>query len=79
VTELVDRAAARGHRAVNPPDASVDETLVTTAHGAGRAVNVWTVDDPGRMAELVDLGVDGIITNVPDVARRVVDDHRGRG
>jgi glycerophosphoryl diester phosphodiesterase len=79
VTELVDRAAARGHRAGNPPDASVDETLVTTAHGAGLAVNVWTVDDPGRMAELVDLGVDGNITNVPDVARGVVADHRGRG
>ena len=36
-------------------------------------MNVWTVDDPARMAELVALGVDGIVTNVPDVARRVVD------
>jgi glycerophosphoryl diester phosphodiesterase len=34
---------------------------------------VRTVDDPTRMAELLDLGVDGLCTNVPDVARRVVD------
>jgi glycerophosphoryl diester phosphodiesterase len=31
------------------------------------AVNVWTVDDPDRMEALVEMGVDGICTNVPDV------------
>jgi glycerophosphoryl diester phosphodiesterase len=32
----------------------------------------WTVDDPNRARELVDLGVSGIITNVPDLVREVI-------
>ncbi len=59
--------------AVNPWDGVVDASLVEAAGAVGLAVNVWTVDDPARMAELIGFGVDGIITNVPDVARRVVD------
>ena len=31
-------------------------------------VNTWTCDDPVRMAELIEWGIDGICTNVPDVA-----------
>jgi glycerophosphoryl diester phosphodiesterase len=31
-------------------------------------VNTWTCDDPERMAELLEWGIDGICTNVPDVA-----------
>ena len=40
------------------------------AHAAGLAVNTWTCDDPDRIRELIGWGVDGICTNVPDVARR---------
>lgn len=35
----------------------------------GLAVNPWTVDDRDRIVELAALGVDGIITNVPGLAR----------
>jgi len=69
----IERAAAAGHVAVNPYDGLVDEHLMEVARGVGLAVYVWTVDDPDRMRALVELGVDGIITNVPDVARAVVD------
>lgn len=42
------------------------------AQKLGLRVVVWTVDDPADMASLIDLGVDGIITDYPDRARRVM-------
>jgi glycerophosphoryl diester phosphodiesterase len=37
-------------------------------------VNVWTVNDPEHMRQLLERGVDGLCTDVPDVARQVVDE-----
>lgn len=70
---LADLTRRHGHGALHPWDPLVTAPLVGAAHDRGLAVNVWTVDDPARMAELIAIGVDGIVTNVPDVARRVVD------
>lgn len=70
---LAADVAAAGHSALHPWDVVVDAALVDAAKVAGLEVNVWTVDDPERMAQLIALGVDGICTNVPDVARAVVD------
>jgi glycerophosphoryl diester phosphodiesterase len=47
--------------------------FVRRAHGAGQAVFVWTVNDPATMFQLMSRGVDGLITDRPDVARDVVD------
>ena len=69
----VARCAASGHRALHPYDATVDRALVDAAHERGLAVNVWTVDAPDRIAALAAMGVDGICTNVPDIARGVLD------
>lgn len=75
--DLVARASTAGHVAVNPWDPHVDEAFMAAARAAGLAVFPWTVDDPERMAELVVLGVDGIITNVPDRLRRVLAERCG--
>ncbi|MBI5082454.1 MAG: hypothetical protein HZB17_14310 [Chloroflexi bacterium] len=40
----------------------------------GKRVNVWTVDDPNDMKLFAGWGVDGIITNVPDVGKRVINE-----
>ena len=60
--------AAAGHAAVNPWEPNATDEFVTRCHDAGLAVNAWTCNDPIRLVELADLGVDGVCTDVPDVA-----------
>ena len=57
----------------------VDADVLRVAHGTGREVHVWTVDDPAVMAELLDAGVDGILTDRPDLLRDLLRarDHQG--
>lgn len=65
---LIDKAAEHGHVAVHPHHAFVNEALISRAHAAGVAVNTWTCDDPDRIRWLAELGVDAVVTNVPDIA-----------
>ncbi|WP_211754350.1 glycerophosphodiester phosphodiesterase family protein [Nocardioides gansuensis] len=48
------------------------ERVVAQAHRLGIRVNVWTVNDASTMHTLLDAGVDGIITDHPDVLREVL-------
>lgn len=53
----------------------VDEQFVDAAHRAGMAVHVWTIDVETEMERLCDLGVDGIITDLPTTLVKVLDAH----
>ena len=78
--ELADAAGAAAelpegfpevvHAPLDGPDGPiVTAELVAAAQRVNRTVQVWTIDDPDRMRQLCDWGVDGIITN--DVRRAV--------
>ena len=51
---------------------SVDAALVGSAHARGLAVRAWTVNEPRAIERLLALGVDGIITDAPDVAHGII-------
>jgi glycerophosphoryl diester phosphodiesterase len=51
---------------------------VAMFHSWGASVAAWTVDDPERMRALIAMGVDGFISNKPDVVREVVGEKRAR-
>jgi glycerophosphoryl diester phosphodiesterase len=51
-----------------------DRRMITYARRRGIEVHVWTVDDPVQMNRLLDLGVDGIMTDHPDVLKQVLRD-----
>jgi glycerophosphoryl diester phosphodiesterase len=64
-----------GHQALHPWVGALNRHAVEICHRHGLQVNTWTCDDPERMKELIEWGVDGICTNVPDVALEVLQNH----
>lgn len=75
-TALV-RAALGGVDALQIPERAgvvrvVTRRLLRLVHAAGAEVHVWTVNDPDEMRRLLDLGVDGLVTDRADLALGVV-------
>lgn len=84
--DLVKAAASFGADAISPVhgdpqngkvgDANyvpyTTKAMVDSAHQAGIKVIPWTVSDERTLGSLIDIGVDGIITDLPDMARRVL-------
>ena len=77
--DAVRVCADHGHVAYHPFVVAMDgaaAAIVTgSAHELGLRVNVWTINDAPEMQRLADAGVDGIVTDVPDLALEAL----GRG
>ncbi|GAA4891853.1 glycerophosphodiester phosphodiesterase [Streptomonospora salina] len=57
---------------INPAHTAFGADYVDAVHGAGMQVHTYTVNDPGDMRTAIAAGVDGLITDRPDVAREVI-------
>jgi glycerophosphoryl diester phosphodiesterase len=70
-------AAARDIEAawLSPADSMTSADLMAAAQREGLRTAVWTVNDPARMADLVELKADAIVTDRPDLLRQVLADH----
>ena len=54
----------------------VDRGLIRAMHRQGKEIHVWTVDDVQTMSDMIDLGVDNILTNEPKKLIRVLDERQ---
>jgi glycerophosphoryl diester phosphodiesterase len=66
---------AAGGAIWSPYFGDVDPALISECHKLGLAVVVWTVNKPADIARMIDMGVDGIISDNPELLRRVADEH----
>jgi glycerophosphoryl diester phosphodiesterase len=62
---------AAGGAIWSPYFGDVDPGLIAESHRLGLAVVVWTVNKPADMVRMIDMGVDGIISDRPDLLRNI--------
>jgi glycerophosphoryl diester phosphodiesterase len=71
----VEYAKELGADYLHPHFSLVNAKYVAKLHENGIGVNPWTVDDADTANRLLSYGVDGIITNVPDVMNKIIADY----
>ncbi|MCK9484105.1 MAG: glycerophosphodiester phosphodiesterase, partial [Candidatus Marinimicrobia bacterium] len=52
----------------------INSELVASAHRHGLEIIVYTVNYPDDIQRMLELGVDGIVTNYPDLARKIIEE-----
>jgi glycerophosphoryl diester phosphodiesterase len=72
-TRLLTGAISVGATVLSPERTLVRPELVGEAHRLGLPVTVWTANEPAEMGRLIDMGVDGIVTDYPDRLRAVME------
>ncbi len=69
----IDFAKSIDADALHPHQMFVKPALVEAAHENGIMVNPWTVNKEKDIIKLVRMGVDGVITDVPNIAKRIIE------
>jgi glycerophosphoryl diester phosphodiesterase len=70
--KTIKEAIENNYYAIHPLDKFTNEKFINSAHENNIKVNVWTVDSKVKMRKLIDLGIDGIITNDVEAAKEVL-------
>jgi len=52
----------------------ITETFIQRVHSMGKVIHAWTINEPEEMNRLLDLGVDGIMTDKPQILKDVLVD-----
>ena len=69
--QALEVARAVGAYSINAHHGSLNPESVAELHGAGYKIYAWTVNEPADIRRLLDLGIDGYITNYPDRVQRL--------
>lgn len=72
----VDVAKSIGADALHPHKSYINETYVEKAHEAGLMINPWTVNSERELKNMIHCGVDSVITDVPNIAKKVIEEYR---
>ena len=75
-TSCAAAAASVAASWLSPWDLMTSAEVISAAHEAGLKVVPWTVNEPDRMAELIRLDADGIVTDRPDLLRAELARHQ---
>lgn len=57
---------------INPNNTTIDADYVSAVHDAGLEIIPYTINDPARMRQVLEMGVDGFITDFPDVGQKAI-------
>ena len=71
---LVQIAANLKAEAIHPEKKILTKELIKNAKKEGLKINVWVVDKEPTMKKFIDMGVNGIITNRPDILTKLIDE-----
>jgi glycerophosphoryl diester phosphodiesterase len=72
IVDMADYTAAHGVQCIHPIFNAIDEAYVKAAREKGLAINTWTVNAEEDIRRMVELGIDGIIGNYPDLIGKVI-------